>query len=136
MTKYPGKNPNLTDEQVEEWMLRVQGIHPEQIEEDRRMAEKAALRLSIFPYAVECGLGKILEDFPHNEKDRDESWYRKFHAWLEEQFGPEAKMWEFSYYQKQPYKGRWTSVSTDFWFMDEDKAKILADKYGGKDQWD
>lgn len=150
-TKYPNKNPNLTDEQVDEWMLRVQGQHPDQIEEDRREKERMALLLKNFPHDVIVDLVMVSGAFggPGPDDDaqqwfrerRGDDWIRNWKAWMVEQFGPECTNWQTYMYPQYrdsgAVNGGWVSIGTHVYFSDKTQATLMKTMYGGsKEEWD
>lgn len=140
MTRYPDKNPNLTDEEVDDWFLRVQGIHPEQIAEDQYEAEqdarRDALRAKHFPHSVEADLERVSAAFDEDREDWDHAgqrfvgWVARFEAWLFETFGPPNDSWEWRAVQGLPVEGEWIREGSTYSFRDPGKAAFLALKYG------
>lgn len=136
MTRFPGKNPNLTDEQVEDWLLRVQFKHPEQLDQERRDNERETLRLSIFPHHVTCRMDRIQADFPAKAKG-DVTWLTKdLNGWMVATFGPECLDWQYKAVRGEPIDGTWVRVGWHFWFKEPEHAKALNERYGGKEWWE
>lgn len=137
MTKYPGKNPNLTDEQVEHWLLRVSGQTPEQLEEDRRYREREATRDRFFPHTVEYDIVKVADAFGGpDEDDASQDWIDPFRAWMVQNFGAENDgHWEYHAVRGEPVLGEWLMIGEFVYFKDVAAATLFKTAYGGKAWW-
>jgi hypothetical protein len=137
MTKYPGKNPNLTDEQVEDWLLRVQSKHPDQIAEFDRERERERLLKTVFPHEVEYDIGKVAAAFSTpDEDDASHAWVARFEAWVTQNFGTgDDGHWEYHTVRGEPVPGVWLMIGEFVHFKDETSATLFKTAYGGKAWW-
>lgn len=129
---YRGRNPNLTDADVADWLLRVSGQHPDQLEQDRQDQEEEDLRDQLFPYHVECSFDRVLAVFPESkERGHMYDWIHNFEAWVVANCGAKNQFWQMEEAQGQPISGEWTNISMDYYFKSKDNADVLEAQFGG-----